>query len=631
MGMMQTASLVIFLLALLITGVLGTETRPLFFWPGAALLGLAGLLATLRWRLRVLFPPSDVCLTALLIFVAYIGGRAALSPVAAYAREDLVILLGALVTYVLTVTAASHPRWRVALIVTLLMLAAGNLAVGSVHLSGNWGFHVVPNFIRSVEAGRIGGFFVNPNHLAAFLSVVVFLSAGWLCFGRGGAVLKLWLGFMTVAMAVGMSLTVSRGALVGLAVGGLVFALLGLWIVWQTQRQFFWSLLGGGLVVGILAGAALWKVNEEYLRSRLASQGMSMDIRQGIWEAALTQHAQAPLTGTGARTFYDGSIQYRSPKLPTWAPEALFAHNEYVQLLADYGWAGLGLFGLLILAHGLNGLRFLRWFVREKFMLTGRVLSMNLGLCLGSLAALAATLTHAVFEFHGHVAATALSGALLLGLLANPGYETMLRPLKRVPGVRLITKLALGVASLALLAGVWCFGRGDYALAQSQLAQARKDRAAQRLHLDEAARLDPGNPEVFYQRGLTVLDGMTAQDRSPESPALKLATADLERAVSLNPHSYLYQLALADALDAQGRPDEALRSIQRAIELAPLHEESRLALGVHWHRLGQWKQAEEAYLWASQAKAMNKEGTANWLSSYRLMVQHAALVRGQKK
>jgi hypothetical protein len=43
MVMMQTASLVVFLLALLITGVLGTETRLLFFWPGAALLGLAGL------------------------------------------------------------------------------------------------------------------------------------------------------------------------------------------------------------------------------------------------------------------------------------------------------------------------------------------------------------------------------------------------------------------------------------------------------------------------------------------------------------------------------------------------------------------------------------------------------------
>ncbi|MEQ1748242.1 MAG: O-antigen ligase family protein [Prosthecobacter sp.] len=335
---MQIAALILFLAALLVTGVIGTETRLLFFWPGAALLGLAGLAATLKWRLRVLFPPSDICLTAMLLFVAYIGGRAALSPVVLYAREDVVILLAALVTYVITVTAASHPRWRVALIVTLLLLAAGNLAVGSVHLAGNWGFHVVPNFVRNMEPGRIGGFFVNPNHLAAFLSAVVFLSAGWLCFGRGGAALKLWLGFMTVAMAVGMSLTVSRGALFGLGAGVLVFAVLGLWVVWQTQRHFFWSLLGGGLVVSFLAGAVLWKVNEEYLRSRMTSHSMSSDIRLGIWDAAITQHRLAPMNGAGARMFYDGSIQYRSADLPTWTPEALFAHSEYLQMLADYGW-----------------------------------------------------------------------------------------------------------------------------------------------------------------------------------------------------------------------------------------------------------------------------------------------------
>jgi len=74
--MMQTVALVVFVLALLITGVLGTETRLLFFWPGAALLGVAGLLATLRWRLRILFPPSDVCLASALVLVSYILWRA---------------------------------------------------------------------------------------------------------------------------------------------------------------------------------------------------------------------------------------------------------------------------------------------------------------------------------------------------------------------------------------------------------------------------------------------------------------------------------------------------------------------------------------------------------------------------
>lgn len=627
---MQTAALVVFILALLITGVLGTETRLLFFWPGAALLGIAGLLATLKWRLRVMFPPSDVCLATVLLFSAYILGRAILSPVAAYAREDVVILLGCLVTYVLTVTAASHPRWRITLIVCLLVLVVGNLAVGSVHLSGNWSFHILPTFLRGTEAGRIGGFFVNPNHLGAFLSFVLFLSLGWLCFGRGGAALKLWLGFMIVAMAVGMSLTVSRGALMGLAAGGLVYTVLALWIVWQTQRHFFWSLLGGGLVLILLAGAVLWKVNDEYLRQRMGNNSMTDDIRFGIWDTAVVQFQQAPLLGEGARMFYDGGIKYRSEKISTWLSEPQFAHNEFLQLLADYGIVGASFLMIMILAHGLNALRFIRWFVREKFILTGRVLSMNLALCLGALSALVATLVHALLEFHYHVPATAMGGALVLGLLANPGFESMQKPLMRVIGVRVATKIALGCSACALLAGFWIIGRGDYALVQARLAEARKDPKAYDQHLDEAAQLDPNNGEVFYLRGIKILDTPTTKEAKEIQASLTLAVADLQKAVALNPYNYLYHLALADGLDAIGRYDEALKSIQKALIEAPYHEEARLALGVHWHRLGRWKEAEKAYLWASKSRAMNKEGVMNWYASYRIMLKDAAASRGQK-
>ena len=627
---MQTAALVVFILALLITGVLGTETRLLFFWPGAALLGIAGLLATLKWRLRVLFPPSDVCLATVLLFSAYILGRAIVSPVAAYAREDVVILLGCLVTYVLTVTAASHPRWRITLIVCLLVLVVGNLAVGSVHLSGNWSFHILPTFLRGTEAGRIGGFFVNPNHLGAFLSFVLFLSLGWLCFGRGGAALKLWLGFMIVAMAVGMSLTVSRGALMGLAAGGLVYTVLALWIVWQTQRHFFWSLLGGGLVLILLAGAVLWKVNDEYLRQRMVNNSMTDDIRFGIWDTAVVQFQQAPLLGEGARMFYDGGIKYRSEKISTWLSEPQFAHNEFLQLLADYGIVGASFLMIMILAHGLNALRFIRWFVREKFILTGRVLSMNLALCLGALSALVATLVHALLEFHYHVPATAMGGALVLGLLANPGFEAMQKPLMRVIGVRVATKLALGCSACALLAGFWIFGRGDYALVQARLAEARKEPKAYDQHLDEAAQLDPNNGEVVYLRGIKILDTPTTKEAKEIQASLTLAVADLQKAVALNPYNYLYHLALADGLDAIGRYDEALKSIQKALIEAPYHEEARLALGVHWHRLGRWKEAEKAYLWASKSRAMNKEGVMNWYASYRIMLKDAAASRGQK-
>ncbi len=627
--MLQRASNLLLLLGLVLTWVLGTETRLLFFWPAVAVLGLAGVLAMLRGRLRVYFPPSEVCLLSVLVLAGYLFTRAAFSPVPNYALEDQVMLLACVLIYLLTAVCASHPRWRTAMLGVLLAVAAGNLAMGSVHLSGEWGFHVVPHFLRPSEPGRIGGFFANANHLAAFLSVVLFLAAGWLCVGRAGSALRLWLGFLCVAVTMGMSLTVSRGAFIGLLVGGLVFSVAVLWLVWQTRRHLFWSLLAGGVVMALLAGIVLWRVNEQYLRERTERLSVTGDVRLGIWESALAQHAEQPWLGAGARMFYEGGTRLRSPRLPAWTPEPLFAHNEYLQTLADYGWVGLGLLGLVALLHAANGVRFLRWFVQEKFIHTGQVLSMNLALCLGALSALAATMAHAFFEFHGHVPATALSIALVMGLLANPGYEEMARPLRRVPFARPLAKGGLVLASLALLAAVWLHGRGDWALAQAQLAQARGDEAARRQHLDEAARLSPGQAEVFYQRGLAALEQLTEKDRSPPSAALQGAVQDLEKATQLNGRNFLSHLALADAYDAIGRTDDALRSIQVALALAPHHEEPRLALGIHWHRLADWPQAERAYLWAREAWARNDQKQAGWLESYRLLLQHVALIRRQ--
>ncbi len=621
---MQQIALVLLILGLLVSGALGTETRLLFFWPGAVALGLAGGIAALKWRLKILFPPADKCLLLALIFLAYIAIRTVTSPVAYQAREDLVILLSAWVVYSLVLTLVSHPRARIVLMVSLLILVMANLAVGSIHLSGDWSFHIVPDFMRVAEVGRIGGLFVNANHLAAFLSMVLFLAAGWLCFGRGGAVLKLWLGFMVVAMTLGMSLTVSRGALFGLAVGALVFTALGLWIVWQTQRQYFWSLMGGVLVAVILGGALLWKVNEEYLRTRISNHSATSDIRTEIWKSALTQHSLYPNLGAGARMYYQGGTQYRSPGLATWTPEAFFAHNEYLQMLADYGWVGLVLLMLVVALHLGNGLKFIRWFVAEKFMRTGRILSMNLALCLGAMSAVMATLAHAFFEFHFHVPATGLVAAVLFGLLANPGFEEMEKPQRRIPGVRILTKVMLGVAAFTLLLAAWQYGRADYAFARAEVAARQQDPKAQRLLLDKVIQSDPQNGEAFYLRAINTVDTLSAESRVTQKEALLEAATDLEKAMALNPYKYLYPLAYADVCDAQALHAKAREAIMKAIQLAPLHEEPRLALAVHYHRLSQWAEAEACYLWARMSKAMNPDGVANWQSGYALLLRHVA-------
>jgi hypothetical protein len=631
---MQKLILGIFLLALLVTGMLGTETRLLFFWPGCLLLGVAGLLAAVRWRLRVSFPPNDLCLLSMLLFALYIAARAWFSPVQDWAREDFFTLCGALVAYLLTATAASHPQARMGIVYVLLALTAGNLAAGMIQFGGRWDFHLVPGFARSFQGERIGGFFNNPNHLASFLSMAMFLGAGWMLFGRSGATLRLFLGFVVLTIATGVALTLSRGALIGAVAGAMVFMLLALALIWKTRRELFkWLLLGGG-VLFLLAVGILYKVNEEAIEKREAGSPITSDIRERIWSSAMTQHLDSPLIGAGSRVFYSGSIQYRDPRMQGWEGDALFAHNEYLQMLADYGWAGLLLLVVMIATHAWNGAVFTRWFAEVKFQRTGSLSSITLALVLSSLAALTATLVHAVVEFHWHIPAVAITGAALLGFLANPGFDADAPRRIKLPVVRTAMKLAALAASAALAFGAASWGAADFHAALAMLATKKKDHATALERLLRAGDVDPHSAAILYQRGLCYFDNWSPKKSPPEQKRLiAAALADLQRACELNPLSHHYQLALADALDASARHEEALAAIQSALKLAPLHEEPRVALGRHYHNLRQFEKAEDAYLWARTASAMNPAGTANWRSYYEQMLRDTAFLaaKGAKR
>lgn len=629
---MQKLVLILFLLGLFVTGLFGTETRLLFFWPGCALIGLAGCLAVLRWKLRVVFQPSDGCLLTVLLLAGYVGWRAWASPVEVFAREDAAVLLSCFVAYLMTVTAASHPKWRLGIVCVLLVLVAGNLTAGWLNFKGRWDFHLVPGFSRSFPAGRIGGFFNNPNHLAAFLSLAVFLSASVMLFARIHIASRLLLGFGILAMLAGVALTASRAAMLGMGAGGVVFVLLALKVVWQTRRPLFKWLLVALLLVCGTAGGALYKAGGESMLKRQLATPLGEDVRTHIWKAALAQHAESPWIGAGSRMFYEEGIRLRDAESPLLLGDSLFAHNEYLQLLADYGWAGLALMALMLVAHFANGLRFLRWFAAERFLATGRLASNSLALVLGGIAALVATLVHATFEFHGHVPVIAVLGAVILGLLANPGMESEVFKSRRVWGLRFLMKVIMLAASAAMIAGAVVFGVPDAHAAMAQMQMKRGETELALRNLDRAAESDPRNATLAYQHGLALLDSIQPEmQKEAYLRTLDRSVTELTRAVTLNPYSHLCHLALADALDASGKHDQALEAIQKALTLAPLYEEPRLALGMHYHRLGKFEEAESAYLWAREAKAVNRPGLTNWQDNYRQLLRHTAILAERQR
>ena len=622
---MRVLILMVFLFGLLATGVLGTETSLLFYWPGCLFLGLAGLLVGLRWQNRIHFAPNDLCLLSVLLLTLYLLGRAYYSPVVLYAREDIFVVLGCFVTYVLTATVASHPRWRLGVMGVLIALALGNLVVGFIHFSGNWSFHVVPHFARTFGEGRIGGFFNNANHLAAFFSLVMFLCGGLTFFGRGGATSKLLLGFLSAAIAIGMGLTQSRGALVGMAAGAVAFGVCSMWVIWKTQRHIFGRLLVAALVVSVLAGSVVFIVNQEGVKRRMAGSPVVHDARLPIWKAALEQHAMSPVTGMGSRVFYDYCITLRPEGMQVVHSNPLFVHNEYLQMLADYGWIGFGLAVVLVVLHLVHGARFVHWFATFRFLNTGVLSSNTLGFTIGALGALVACLVHAFFEFHFHVAATAITAAFVFGIMANPGFDAGEEPSARLPAVRLLSKILLIGASAWMVFGAVKLGPADYEAALAQIAGKQDDPQARLDWLAKALERDPLNPEHWYMRGQAYMEQW-----KPTLPAgvaarvLEKAAADLEKAVALNPQNYLYALALTDAYDGLHRQGDGLKSALHAVKVAPWHEEARLGLAIHYHRWGQFAEAERAYMWASESRLHVPEGALGWIEGYQRLLQDAS-------
>ncbi|MEZ5300547.1 MAG: hypothetical protein R3F11_07800 [Verrucomicrobiales bacterium] len=225
MKYLRLLPLIAFFIGLLIECVLGTGATMLFQWYGLAALGIAGVLSAILIKEKLKFAPSDICVLLYPIAAGYFVGRATTSPVVYHAREDIVLVLGCLAVYLFSAFALAHPRRRVFLFWALVALALGNLVVGVQHLRGDPAFHILPNYSRTYAEGRIGGFFNNPNHFAAFLIFPSLACLAMALFGRGGPAKKLLIGFVGIAAAIGVALSASRGGIIGLGMGGVVLCI----------------------------------------------------------------------------------------------------------------------------------------------------------------------------------------------------------------------------------------------------------------------------------------------------------------------------------------------------------------------------------------------------------------------
>lgn len=419
--------------------------------------------------------------------------------------------------------------------------------------------------------GRGSGFLGIPNSFAGFVLLVLPMAAA-LALRRGAsATQRVWWGWVALVLTAGLGLTISRGAWLALAVALAAWPLL----MWRGR---WWRRLGAAAAIVMVLGAIGFLL---YLRAPPVRARMIQFVadsgersRPIMWQAAWNLFRSAPAFGTGAGSY---NVLFERHRPERFVDETLWPHNEYLNLLADYGAVGFLLFfgaAAAIVARCSRRERDEGARRRDAFDST----TVLAGAALGVLA----FALHLAVEFHFKIPALALSGAAFTGIVVSRMWPAPAGPSRSAR----FAPFAAGAAALGTAAAC---GFGVYPLLR---AEAWRDSA--RHAIDQLA-LTPDNFAAY--RGV-LTPALEALDRATKLDARNgQAWADLAYAKAL--WSFVEEARTAEL----GREAEAAAT--RALGCSTVCWEFWIRRGSARDMQGRWADAGDDFAAGLKRASMN--------------------------
>ncbi len=409
----------------------GGVTRPEWSWSVLALAAFAVLLWGVGPVARLAPALSPLLLAAALVAPLYVAlqmlplppgllrllspGRAgvsdALAPLGAAGAHWIPLTVDPwataqhfvrLLAYLVTFLAARELGWRYArrrwiLTLPVLCVALAEAALGLFQYRNG--------------APHATGTYVNPNHFAGLLELslpfAVMYSLSRLrrlhqTIPEALLFIALWAGSLLLFLGVAYSLSRS-----GLA-ATLISMVMGIALLAARSRARWLALLPVALCLMILLSVPiplLDRLSSSSAPETAAATGeISAQTRLRFWRETLLLVRDYPVFGCGLGTYVSAIQKYRSS-----APLSLldYAHNDYLQLLAELGLAGF-VPGILLAA----------WFLVRIFRTAlDPTLSTNSGyLAIACATALVALAVHSLTDFNLYIPANAMLAAWVAGI-----------------------------------------------------------------------------------------------------------------------------------------------------------------------------------------------------------------------
>jgi tetratricopeptide (TPR) repeat protein/O-antigen ligase len=551
------------------------------------------------WALAA--PPASLDLPADLPTPLFTLGT--VSP-AQTARSFLLLLTYAAV-YVLVVNLIKERRQLERLVQTVLLFGGMLAFLGLLdYLAGEPG---LIGWRDSPQTGRLSGTFVNPDHFAAWLAMLVCLGLGYLATRRrprGESVshlltsretrehaIRRYLPFVGVGvMALALVFTLSRGGVLSL-----LLTLVALLALLRALGLTRWSVLLMGALVAVTIAYGAWIGLEPFL-ARVRTGPLDYVSRGTQSLTTLPMLATFPLFGVGLGAYKDIYFRYQPPALHPGKVYFPYAHNDLLQLVVETGLVGaaLVLWAVWRVGRDLVGAHLLG---RGRCPVSGdttparRQDPFSVGIGLGALGGVLALLVSSVFDFAARIPANGILGAACLGVATVALHTRFGAPAPLLAEVRTrslgagwLLPATVGVAVLAL----------SLILVPAIIRPARVE-AARSTAVDEALLIDPRDVRALAERAELGSDGarqvwttglsptgeftVSQADRGRVSLALlDGAIRDLRTALSLMPSDPFLHERLAWIYGTAGVVDSsrsseyvalAVAHLRRAISLAP--------------------------------------------------------------
>jgi O-antigen ligase len=252
---------------------------------------------------------------------------------------------------------------------------------------------------RVAGAYRATGTYANANHLAGLLEMSLPFAL----------VLALELaGDRKVVLAAASCVLMFAALLNTLSRTGFTAAVVALVVLAGLRAKHYGRTLAAVTVLAVFAAILFLTVPNDLL-DRLADTGgpdVAPDVRFRIWRETLHLIAAYPVFGCGLGTYVSAMQQYRVSSIPLALVD--YAHNDYLQLLAEWGVAGF-----------LPALGFVLLLLSRTFHVAISGGRRQRGLAAACFAALVALAIHSFTDFNLYIPVNAMVAAWIGGVAAG--------------------------------------------------------------------------------------------------------------------------------------------------------------------------------------------------------------------